>query len=247
MLQGEMVLRVWDVEHGACAMMHHQLNGQAGRLALIDHGCTKDWRPSDYIRQQLNRTNLEYLFITNADQDHMSDLKGLEDAGVNVPVRIRNPTYTGQQMAQIKAVSGPLTRDATWYVNACGSYNQPVTEPFNTNMGGITATLFFNPYPRFVKTNDLSLVVFIQYDNFKILFPDDLEVAGWRALLADPTFRAELASTNILDWRNAHRRRNQARAAWRSIPASDTRISVAGGTGTIRSLSQSGHRFPSLA
>lgn len=198
MLQGEMVLRVWDVEHGACAMLTHMFNGRDGRLAMIDSGCTANWRPSTCIRHQLNRATLDYLFITNADQDHMSDLKGLDDAGVTVPVLIRNPTYTGRQMAGIKALGGPLSRDATWYVNACGSYNQPVTEPFNEYMGGITATWFFNPYPQFAKTNDLSLVVFIQYAGFKILFPGDLEVAGWRALLADPAFRAELATTNIL-------------------------------------------------
>jgi beta-lactamase superfamily II metal-dependent hydrolase len=193
-----MILRVWDVEHGACAMLHHLFNGQTGRLAMIDSGCTDDWRPSTYIRQQLKRSTLDYLFITNADQDHMSDLKGLDEAGVRVPVLIRNPTYSGQQMAAIKALGGPLSRDATWYVNACGNYNQPVTEPFNAYMGGITATWFFNPYPQFVKTNDLSLVVFIQYAGFKILFPGDLEVAGWRALLADSSFKAELATTNIL-------------------------------------------------
>lgn len=33
---------------------------------------------------QLQPIVLDYLFITNADQDHMSDLKGLEDAGIYV-------------------------------------------------------------------------------------------------------------------------------------------------------------------
>ena len=165
---------------------------------MIDSGCTAAWRPSGYIRHELNRPTLDYLFITNADQDHMSDLKGLDDAGVYVTTLIRNPTYTGQEMAQIKAVAGPLTRDANWYVEACGDFNQNVSEPFDAYMGGITATWFFNPYPNFTNTNDLSLVVFIQFAGFKILFPGDVEVAGWRALLADPAFRAELATTNVL-------------------------------------------------
>ena len=38
MVQGEMVLRIWDVEHGACAMLHHLQNGVAGKLAMIDSG-----------------------------------------------------------------------------------------------------------------------------------------------------------------------------------------------------------------
>ncbi len=179
-------------------MLYPLLNGQAGRLAMIDSGCTAAWRPSTYIRYQLNRSTLDYLFITNADQDHMSDLKGLDEAGVSVSTLIRNPTYTGQQMAQIKALSGPLTRDADWYVEACGSFNQPASEPFDTYMGGITADWFFNPSPQFVNTNDLSLVVFIQFGAFKILFPGDLEAAGWRALLTDSAFLAQLATTNVL-------------------------------------------------
>lgn len=40
----------------------------------------------------------------------MSDLKGFDEAGVFVSTLVRNPAYTGQQMAQIKALSGPYFR-----------------------------------------------------------------------------------------------------------------------------------------
>jgi beta-lactamase superfamily II metal-dependent hydrolase len=197
-LQGEMVLYVWDVEHGACAMVQHVMGQHGGKLAMIDSGSTEVWRPSSYIRGGLGRTTLDYLFITNADQDHMSDLQGLWDAGITVPVMFRNPSYTGEQMREIKRQSGPLSADAERYVAACSSFNLPVDEPFNTHMGGITATTFWNPYPSFAATNDLSLVIFLKYGNFKILFPGDLEKAGWRALLQRPDFCAELRGTNIL-------------------------------------------------
>jgi len=197
-LQGEMILRIWDVEHGACAMLHHQLGEYAGRLAMIDSGRTAQWRPSSFIRHGMNRTVLDYLFITNADQDHMADLKGLENEGILVDTLFRNPTYSGQEMYAIKSISGPVSADAQWYVQACGSFNTPTKLPFNANMGGITAKCFFNPYPVFTDTNDLSLVVFIEFAGFKILFPGDLEGPGWRALLNRADFRAELPGTNIL-------------------------------------------------
>jgi beta-lactamase superfamily II metal-dependent hydrolase len=197
-LQGEMRLRIWDVEHGACAMLCHHLNGYAGWLAMIDSGCTPSWHPSQCIKHEIGRDVLDYLFITNADQDHMSDLRGLEDASVYVDVLIRNPSYSGLQMRGIKLLGGQLTRDAEWYVGACDSYNQPCDPPFNENMGGIQASLFWNSYPTFTKTNDLSLVIFIKYGGFKILFPGDLEKAGWRALLRRADFRAELYGTDIL-------------------------------------------------
>ena len=195
---GEMVLRIWDVEHGACAMLHHLANGHAGCLAMIDSGCTALWRPSTFIRQGLNRSTLDHLFITNADQDHMADLKGLAQEGIIVDTLWRNPTYSGTEMYAIKSVSGPVSADAQWYVHACDSYNAPCKLPFNANMGGITANCFFNLYPQFTDTNNLSLAVFIEFAGFKILFPGDLEKAGWRALLQRNDFRTALHSTNII-------------------------------------------------
>lgn len=198
MPQGEMILRIWDVEHGACAMLHHLQNGMAGRLAMIDSGHKATWRPSTYIRNGLGRTHLDYLFITNADQDHMSDLQGLWDANISVGTLFTNRTYTADQIQRIKLESGPLTRDAARYVSLCKTFTHPVTEPFNDYMGGIACYNFFNSYPSFTDTNNLSLVIFLEFAGFKILFPGDLEKAGWRALLTDPSFCRHLRDTDIL-------------------------------------------------
>ena len=40
--------------------------------------------------------------------------------------------------------------------------------------------------------------MFIQYAGFKILFPGDLEVDGWLAMLEQPQFRTELAGVEVL-------------------------------------------------
>lgn len=202
-MPGFMRIRVWDVEHGCCVMLRHVTKlglsqEVGGRLAMIDSGSSADFQPSRYI-ESLGRTTLDYLFITNADQDHMSDLKGLENSGIKVATLVRNPSYSGDQLRQIKLVGGPLTNDAAWYVQACGHYSggQPDV-PFDVGMGGITYKSFWNPYPQFKDTNNLSLVVFIKYANFKMLFPGDLEKDGWRALLQRADFRSELAGTDVL-------------------------------------------------
>jgi beta-lactamase superfamily II metal-dependent hydrolase len=144
------------------------------------------------------RTTIDYLFIINADQDHMSDLRGLGLAGVAVDTLIRNPSYTGTTMRAIKLGSGPLTRDAEWYVGACDSFSVPTSRPFNQCMGGITSETFCNPFPRFIDTNNLSLVVFIRHCGVTFLFPGDLEREGWLALLERPDFRAWLGTVNVL-------------------------------------------------
>ncbi len=190
---------VWDVAHGACAMLQYQNGTSYGRLAMIDSGRTDDWNPADYIKNTLKRSKLDYLFITNADRDHMSGLQGLEDAGIDITILFRNRTYTAEQIEEIKLKSGPLGADAKQYVAMCNAFsNMTVSEPFDLYMGGITQTTFRNPYPQFKDTNNLSLVVFIKYGEFKMLFPGDLEKAGWLELLKSAEFRAELAGTNVL-------------------------------------------------
>jgi beta-lactamase superfamily II metal-dependent hydrolase len=196
-LQGEMVLRIWDVEHGACTMLHHRLNGVAGRLAMIDSGDTLDWRPSTFIKEQLRRDELDYLFITNADQDHMSDLDGLWEEGIKVKTLMRNPHPSAAELRQIKEAGG-LSRDIERFLRIHATYNQPVTEPFDDYMGGITHRTFFNRFPDFTDTNNLSCAVFIKFGEFKILFPGDLEEAGWLALLEREDFQAELSSVAVL-------------------------------------------------
>jgi hypothetical protein len=201
-MPGVMRLRIWDVEHGACVMLQHAapvpFGEQFGPLAMIDSGNTETWSPSEFIRNDLRRTTLDYLFITNADQDHMSDLRGLARAGVSVDTLYRNTTYTGPTMRAIKLGSGPLTGDAEWYVGACDSFSVPTDRPFNQCMNGITCVTFSNPFPRFIDTNNLSLVVFIRYGRMTFLFPGDLEREGWLALLERQDFCDCLSSVNVL-------------------------------------------------
>jgi hypothetical protein len=198
-----MRLRVWDVEHGACVMIQHltptPLGGYiGGKLAMIDAGDSGSWSPSSHIRYDLNRTTLDYLFITNADQDHMSDLRGLDLAGVTVDTLHRNPSYSAASMRSIKLGGGPLTGDAEWYLRACDTFSVPTARPFNQYMGGIICETFHNSYPWFTDTNNLSLVVFIRYAGVTFLFPGDLEREGWTALLARPDFRVRLGEVSVL-------------------------------------------------
>jgi beta-lactamase superfamily II metal-dependent hydrolase len=112
-------------------------NGMAGRLAMIDSGNSATWSPSTFIRYSLNRATLNYLFITNADQDHISDLQGLWDHGIHVPVWHRNPTVSAQAFKQIKERGGPLTNDAWRYLSNLSGMTAPVSEPFNNHRAAL--------------------------------------------------------------------------------------------------------------
>lgn len=200
-MPGQMILKIWDVQHGACAMLtHRSVQGIEGRLAMIDSGHNQDtgWKPSTYIRQYLKRSVLDYLFVTNADLDHISDLNNLWREGIAVSTFIRNRSVSPEVMKIIKEVGGELTDDIQRFLDLHANYVHPVDTPFDQNMGGITVKTFWNSTPRFYDTNNLSLVVFVKFGTFKILFPGDLEEDGWLALLEQPDFRAELAGTTVL-------------------------------------------------
>lgn len=196
-MAGNLILRVFNVEHGACAML---LSPSGDRLAMIDcgHNVSTGWRPSTYIKEILQRTRLDYLFITNADLDHISDLNGLWEENVHVHVVYRNPTPDVNVLRLIKLAQGELTEDIERYLSIHQGYNANVDVPFDLGMGGVTCKLFWNTYPEFDSTNELSLVVFINYCGFQIVFPGDLKKAGWRKLLQDQNFVTELGRTTIL-------------------------------------------------
>ena len=200
-MPGQMILTIQDVQHGACAMLtHRSVSGVEGRLAMIDCGHNHDtgWRPSAYIKHYLKRSVLDYLFVTNADQDHLSDLNNLWREGISVSTFTRNRGVSPEVMRTIKEAGGELTEDIERYLDLHASYIHPVAAPFDQSMGGITAKTFWNSHPRFCDANNLSMVVFFSYGEFKILLPGDLEVEGWLALLEREDFRAELEGTTVL-------------------------------------------------
>ncbi len=190
-----MIVRVFDVEHGACALIESPNNG---RIALVDCGTnsTTDWNPAEYLEQR-GRTTLDYLLITNPDEDHYCNLAHLKDS-VDITTFIKNPTLNEPAFRNIKEENGALSDDAETYASMLTSYTAPVPMPFDQGMGGITLKTFWNSYPTFSDTNNLSLACFIHYSGFQILFPGDLEAAGWTELLKSADFRSELQKTTIL-------------------------------------------------
>lgn len=197
-MAGEFVVRIFDVEHGACAIMQ---SPTGEKIAMIDsgHNDSTGWRPSVFIRDVLERQALDYLFVTNADQDHLSDLDGLWQQGVEVKTLHRNQSPPHDILRAIKQDGCPdLTNDIERFLQIHRDYIYPVAVPFNQGMAGVTCETFCNSYPEFTDTNNLSLVAFFTYGTFTICFPGDIEEAGWKALLKKPAFVAALQRTTIL-------------------------------------------------
>jgi hypothetical protein len=56
----------------------------------------------------------------------------------------------------------------------------------------------YNQYPSFDDENNLSFVVFLKCRGVGVLFPGDVEGAGWRSLMATPQFITVLGDTSVL-------------------------------------------------
>ena len=97
-----MILDIYDVEHGACAL----ITTSNGRRVLIDsgHNASNGWRPGTFLRNA-GITEIDRLCVTNYDEDHVS---GLPDLLSNVAVHalFRNPSVLPQTIRYLKSEDG---------------------------------------------------------------------------------------------------------------------------------------------
>lgn len=153
------------------------------------------WTPSLHY----HRTAFALLTVTNLDEDHLSDFEFLRQH-CTIPWIASNPTVGIQQFRLLKKDGmGPGSRAfANWLATPRppNSFQPTLPQP---DWGPVQVRWYWNPYqPGFIdSTNDLSVVVIVQYGVFKIVFSGDLEAKGWKNLLRNPNFVADIQSTAI--------------------------------------------------
>lgn len=186
-----MEIEIFDVEHGACALITAD---NSSRL-LIDcgHNSTTDWRPSNSLPARGIHT-VEALVVSNYDEDHVSDLPNLLQ-NVYVPTLWRNPSVGAYDLYRLKSESGIGAGIGTLAHMAGNHYVAPLAKPLD--FGDLRISYFWNTYPGFDDENNLSLVTILQYHDLGIIFPGDLEKAGWQQLLLRRDFQLALSGVNV--------------------------------------------------
>lgn len=185
-----MSVQIFDVEHGFCAYVVTD----SGNVTLIDAGHNSDtgFRPSKYLAAN-GCTGIEQFVVSNYDEDHLSDLPGLVRSP-GIQTLARNRSIDADQLERLKRQSGPIAPGMRTLLTMIRS-STPNAAP--VNWGGATFTFFWNPYPTFTETNDLSLVTFLDHRDVHMVFPGDLEKAGWKALLQRSDFRTALSRVKL--------------------------------------------------
>lgn len=187
-----MDLTIFDVEHGSCAL----LTTDASTRMLIDcgHNATKGWTPGLHL-QRLGVQVLDWLAITNYDEDHVSGFVDLEHR-VRVAWMLRNMSVDGATMRALKSETG-IGPNMDRLADRVGDFH-PSSDP-RPNMPGVTFEIYNNIWPTFDDENNLSMVLVLRIAGTVFIFPGDLECDGWDQLLADqPGLRAAVAQADVL-------------------------------------------------
>lgn len=186
-----MKINIFDVSHGFCSL----LIADNSNLMLIDCGHNEHtgFKPSSYLRS-IRCAAIEKLVIQNYDQDHLSDLPNIYGT-FYIENLHRNKSVTSEQLEQLKLQSGHITRAMGSMIAMTREYHQTADVP--PEFPNTTFSIYYHDFPKFTDTNNLSLVTFIHYEKFTIVFSGDLEKAGWELHLKNAQFQAELARVNV--------------------------------------------------
>lgn len=186
-----MRIHIFDVEHGECSA----IETPSGQLILIGlgHNSSTGWRPSAWVRQRNQSPSC--VVLSNLDRDHVSDIASfdplLRPESIKANHHINPAWLQALKLAESGRVDPAVQTALHWMANIYTG--GPVTPAY-----GMELQYFYNSTAQFQDTNNLSVVTFVRYNGCGVLFPGDLETAGWKALLADPGFVARLAQTKLL-------------------------------------------------
>lgn len=180
----------FNVEHGNC----HAIWTPSGKLIVVDIGTSDNFSPLEWLKSQ-GITTVDLLVLTHPHDDHIRGFRDLNGINVKVLWRPRNipPALTTELDRGLKS---------TW--DAYDShFIQPVEganrffDRSSTFFDGLSFE-FFGGKSDSANLNNYSVVGVLDYCGFKVIFPGDLENAGWTPLLNDPGFRAAIHGATIL-------------------------------------------------
>lgn len=186
-----MKLMIHDVGHGACISFLHK----NGNSMVWDTGHLDEYKPSKFL--PINGiTKIDRLFITNYDQDHISDLPDVvSKLGANL--LHRNKSLSVDQLRQIKLKSGPISPAMNTMLGLMDSYtgSEPSVPPAFPD---VEFSVYCHDYSAdYQDTNNLSLVTFVKIMGVQFIIPGDLERKGWLGHLTNPRFVSDLRNTNV--------------------------------------------------
>lgn len=181
----EFLCNIWKVEHGNSAFI---LTPNSKKVAM-DAGCSDSFSPSQYLNTEWNIDNIDALVVSHPHKDHIQDLPSMLQY-IEIKSRFWNP-YTPERLIYPSDRSNLREPLKSWD-NMSKVFTETVPEDRSIKnskfMGGVKFNFFCNKehYLDGVakeNINNYSVLTTVKYKGLMIIFPGDLEPAGWDALL----------------------------------------------------------------
>jgi beta-lactamase superfamily II metal-dependent hydrolase len=157
---------------------------------MIDCGYRRDepyWFPSVHYAGE----SIAGLIISNMDEDHLGDFEYVLK-NVSVATVVLNNTINAAGLSSMKP-DGMGSGTTALY----NYLRQPTCLNLQLQLPQISVSLFRFPFGTYTDTNNLSLITFVEYGQFCVLFPGDLEEAGWKQALSNLVFCALLQRVSL--------------------------------------------------
>lgn len=189
-----MLLEIFDVAHGSCALLTTDKN----KTIMID--CARNsyekWGPGTYLRDYEIDT-LDLFVLTNFDNDHLNGAVDLFE-NVNVKSICFNDSVTRRAYNKMKSKTNKsyFRPSIERIFEEISNFKESTSS--KRGLGVDTLKVFYNEYPEMQNLNNLSVVLFLKLYGVGVLFTGDLERSGWYELLDVKSFRQILSDVNLL-------------------------------------------------
>lgn len=186
---------IFDVDHGFCAV----IETNERRTILLDCGYSfrTGFRPARYL---LNRCSyrLDYLIAPAYTEGHLAGFSDLISRFLeryfSIGCFVANPSINFNSIEELSVRNPGIGQDLKLLCKV--NYGQRRINQ-TIQWGNCSLSFFWNSYPNFLDIRNLSLVMFLSYQDTHIIFPSDLKTEGWRNLLKNPKFCDRLRQVNL--------------------------------------------------
>jgi len=191
-------IKIFDVDHGFCAAID---TGDRHTILLdCGYNARTGFRPGQHIFQQRHRF-LDGVILPTYSENHLEGIADLLaqclEHGLPANFLIANPSLDTTQFPGL-AVPRERLNNMLSNVMSIAVKAHPECSKISHSMviNDVKLTFFWNNYPDVQNVHNLSLVTFVSYRDLHVIFPGDLEVEGWQALLQCDDFRDHLKKVN---------------------------------------------------
>jgi len=170
---------------------------------MLDCGAdeTNGFSPAKLLKEKYNAKNLDYLLISHPHVDHICDIINVDNY-MSPTVLSRNKIIDVAKIEEENSEVFETHKDIIEkYLDMNSRYNQPLQSLENPKTkdwsDGVRIVEYSNKDST-MNLNDLSIVAFMEFGGYTILYGGDLEEKGWNALLSKNYFVEWLRSTDVL-------------------------------------------------